>query len=544
MTANGTEQDASGATRSVSSRADLAALDPALHRIAFLQEGERSGLWALHPGAPPASDPLQGLYVPARKGSYWARVWDGLHGRPEWFGAIVEAPARATTNLAALTACVELCPTTLLAGDTYHIDDVWWIRTPHRIVQGVTNAIEDGIGTQIVQMDPAKDVIRIGGDKAAALVNLIFVRRIGAAWHTPPKAPAAGDEISAPKAFNIQFNLAGDFEYLFARDPLIGHYFYGNVNTKSRYYGCTRTSAHGGPNDFLRGVWVRGTPAIWAGGNASLYLENGNVTVVGAIRSQLVRPMGIYADGDFADLYIHGLETSQVAFPITLNGKGSTYAGGHGDVHIRNIVCDQIIGDGITLTNTNRLAKIHIEGGYIQLVQSNTGFNKAIRAENGSGFLTIANLQITGGGDNENTIGIWAHAYPDIVVGETCIVESVGYPVVFEATYGGRITCSIGDGVATKGAGTRPAISLYACSQMHVAPNVRGAKGAWAAGIMLFAQDNDAITIDPTRVDRAACIGGHKLVIDSKPIALPGYYTPAGASGAPGQGVFVTGITG
>jgi hypothetical protein len=134
-------------------------------------------------------------------------------------------------------------------------------------------------------------------------------------------AAAHGQELAAPKAFNIQFNLAGDFEYLFACDPVIGHYFYGNVNTKSRYYGCTRMTAYGGANDALIGVWVRGTPRIWAGGNASLYLENGNVTVVGGIRSALANPTGVLADGDFADLYVDGLETSQVAFPVRLNGQ-------------------------------------------------------------------------------------------------------------------------------------------------------------------------------------------------------------------------------
>jgi hypothetical protein len=369
------------------------------------------------------------------------------------------------------------------------------------------------------------------------------VRRIAARWKGRLTPPAHGQELAAPKAFNIQFNLAGDFEYLFACDPVIGHYFYGNVNTKSRYYGCTRMTAYGGANDALIGVWVRGTPRIWAGGNASLYLENGNVTVVGGIRSALANPTGVLADGDFADLYVDGLETSQVAFPVRLNGQGSTYAGGHGDVHIRRLVCDQIIGDGVTISNTNRLAKIHIDGGYIQLVQSATGFNKGLRLENGEGFLTVANMQITGGDDNVNTMGVWAHAFPNVVLSETCIIESVSYPVIVEACTGGRIACSIGDGVATAGAGTRPAISVYASARMHIAPDVRGARGAWSSGIMLHGSDNDAMSIDPTLVDRNACRDGCKTRINERPITRPGYYAPGGAPANPGEGIFVTGIT-
>jgi hypothetical protein len=528
----------------VSSRAALAALDITRHALAVLQEGQRSGCWVLAPGAPPAPDPLQGLYVESRSpGHHWARLWDGIRGRPEWFGAQTGDHGQPGANLAALKACVALCPTTALAPGSYLIDDVWWINTAHRLIEGVTNAIEDGVGTQIVQVRPDKDVIRIGGESAHALANLIFVRRIGAAWQGHLTPPAPGREIDAPKAFDIRFNLAGDFEYLFALDPIVGHYFYGNVNTKSRYYGCTRTTARGGSNDVLIGVWVRGTPAIWAGGNASLYLEKGNVTVVGGIRSALFQPTGILADGDFADLYVDGLETSSVAFPIRLNGKGSTYAGGHGDVHIRHVVCDQIIGDGITISNTNPLAKIHIDGGYIQLVQSATGFNKGLRLENGAGFLTVDNLQITGGDDNVNTMGVWVHAYPDVVLSETCIVESVAYPVIVEAGVGGRIACTIGDGVARRGAGTRPAVSLYGCAQMHVAPGLRGRAGAWVCGVMLHGTDNDRIAIDPTRIDARACLHGAKVAINDRAIARPGYYSPAGGPADAGEGIFVTGIT-
>lgn len=151
--------------------------------------------------------------------------------------------------------------------------------------------------------------------------------------------------------------------------------------------------------------------------------------LVACIRSDLANPIGVLADGDFADLYVDGLETSQVAFPVRLNGQGSTYAGGHGDGHIRRLVSDQIIGDG----------------GYIQLV--------------------------------------------------------------------------------------------------HIAPDFRGTRGVWSCGIMIHGSDNDALSIDPTLVDRNACQDGCKTRIHERPITRPGYYTPDGAPANPGEGIFVTGIT-
>ena len=90
-----------------------------------------------------------------------------------------------------------------------------------------------------------------------------------------------------------------------------------------------------------------------ASSRANIYLNDGNVSTSADKRAAYYFPMGIYADADFADLYIQGLETSQIAFPIVLDGAGGDYAGGHGDVHIRGLVLDQIIGDGVTIRNAN-----------------------------------------------------------------------------------------------------------------------------------------------------------------------------------------------
>jgi len=73
---------------SVTSRAAMTLLDPTVHTGAYLDEDLRRGVFALRSGTAP-NDPQQGIYVPSStSGYYWERDWDGVNGRPEWFGAI------------------------------------------------------------------------------------------------------------------------------------------------------------------------------------------------------------------------------------------------------------------------------------------------------------------------------------------------------------------------------------------------------------------------------------------------------------------------
>jgi hypothetical protein len=528
-----------GSMIQVASRAQLAALDGTVGQAALLTEPGRQGFFVLGEGEAPLADPLQGLTVRSLSGGrHWARMWDGMHGMPEWFGARSSDPTAAANNRTALEACVALCPVTQLAAGNYHVDDTFRIQVSNRTVRGFSQTIEPPYqgGTRILCSNPHKDAILIGGNDADHRAALIRIDEVGAGWSVDLQ-PGKVEE--APIAFRVQHMLAAYMHRCFALDPLIGYSFADTINSRCVNFGLTRVRRYAG-RDFLRGVWVHGTPRHFAGGNASLYLVDGSMYLEMSLRTVLDRPTGIYADTDFADLYVNGFETAHVAYPIILDGAGFGNAAGHGDVHLRNLVLDQIVGDGVTIRNVNELGKIQIDGGYIQLVDTKVR-NKGLRFENGLGQITVSNLQITGEDTSSTSIGVYAANRPNLAVSDSVIVENVAVPVSIEK---GCPRLSLG---CTINAGNlrsqrHAALTLDGASQSLLRPKVTGPAGAWSAGIELLGSGHDRVSIEPTMVDPASVSAGRKVVINGKAVTASGHYSASGDRAAEGTGISVTGI--
>jgi hypothetical protein len=535
-----------GAVLPVATRQALAALDATAGHAALLTEPGRQGFFVLRDGAAPR-DPLQGISIPSRGGGrHWARVWDGITGQPEWFGARANDPAAARSNPAAIEACIALCPVTQLSAAAYHLAETLRINVSNRVIRGTIVSIEPPYdnGTRILCTDPRKDVIRVGGTGPGNRPAIIRIEELTAAWSVELRAPAAGRESDAPVAFRVEHVLGAELERCFALNPLVGFRFNGIINSRLTNYGVTRFKSYGGGRDFLRGVWVQGRPRQFAGGNASLYLTNGNVTTSGEKRAAFFQPMGVFADADFADLYILGLETSQIAFPVFIDGAGGDFPGGHGDVHIRSLVLDQIIGDGVTIRNTNPYAKIQIDGGYIQLVDSGQR-NKGIWLENGGGAITIANMQILGNGNNTTSIGIYLKNRPNVAVSDTVMIDGLPFAVTVEKGCPRlSLDCAIGSG-SLRGM-NHAAVTVDGATQSVLRPKIHDQdnRGAWSTGIELLGTAHDRVGIDPTMVDPAAVSPGRKLVIAGRPVTAPGMVSGAGVRGEGGTGVNVTGIVG
>lgn len=535
---------AGGVIAQVASRAALSAMTAEPGQAVLLTEQGRQGFFVLREGAAPARDPLQGLSVPAPQGRHWARLWDGTHGLPEWFGARSDDPAAAGTNKAAVEACIALCPVTQLAAGAYYMTDTLHIAVSNRTVQGAVMSLVPPAfetGSRIVCTDASKDVIRVGGAGPDAIAAVIRLIEITAIWSVDLVPPAEGRESYAPAGFRVEHVLTSNLERCFVLNPIIGFRFNNAIDTRVIDYGVGRFKLYGG-NDFFRGVYVQGKPRRFAGGNASLYLQDGNVTTSGELRAALHHPMGIYADADFADLYILGLETSQIAFPIVLDGTGSDNAGGHGDVHIRNLVLDQIIGDGVTVRNTNALTKVQIDGGYIQIVDSQQR-NKGLWFQDGGGAITVSNLQITGEDRSTTSIGIYLNNRPNVAIGDSVIVENIAFPVTVEKGCPRlSLACTVNGGtLRARGHG---AVTVDGASQSLLRPKVTGAAGVWTAGIELLGSGHDRVNIDPTMVDPASVSAGRKVVINGKPVPASGHYAADGNHAPEGTGVAVSGIVG
>ncbi|MBB4859493.1 hypothetical protein HNO88_002822 [Novosphingobium chloroacetimidivorans] len=538
-------QEQLGSLLQVATRAQLAALDGSPGQAALLTEPGRQGFFVLREGAAPGQDPLQGLTIPSERGSrHWARMWDGSHGMPEWFGARANDRSAAATNRAAIEACIALCPITQLAQAEYLIADTLRVSISNRTLRGTNFSAEPPYngGTRVVCTDPRRDVIRVGGTPNA-IPSIIHLEALTACWSVDLVPPPTGREAEAPAAFRVEHVLTSRLERCFALDPLIGFWFNGAINTRCIGYGVTRFKGYrGGGRDFVRGVWVRGKPRRFAGGNASLYLMDGNVSTSEAMRAAFYMPMGIYADADFADLYILGLETFQIAFPITLDGAGGDFSGGHGDVHIRSLVIDQIIGDGITIRNTNPLAKIQIDGGYIQIVDSRQD-NKGLWLENGGGAITVSNLQITGEDSSSTSIGIYAKNRANVAISDSVIVENIAFPVRVERGCARlSLGCTVNGGVMRSRG--HAAIAVDGASQSVLRPKLTGNPGAFTAGVELLGSVHDRVSIDPTMVDPMTVPSGRKVVINGKAVTASGHYSGNGDRAPEGAGVMVSGVVG
>jgi hypothetical protein len=531
-----------GAIAQVADRAGLAAVKAEPGQAVLLTEEGRHGFFVLREGEVPARDPLQGLALPASRGRHWARMWDGVTGLPEWFGARSDDPAAAGTNKAAIEACIALCPVTQLAAGAYYLSDTLHIAVSNRTVQGAVMSLVPPAfetGSRIVCTNASKDVIRVGGSGPDSIAAVIRLLEITAIWSVDLVPPPAGRESTAPAGFRVEHILTSNLERCFVLNPIIGFRFNNAIDTRVIDYGVGRFKMYGG-NDIFRGVYVQGKPRQFAGGNASLYLQDGNVTTSAELRAALNHPMGIYADADFADLYILGLETSQIAFPIVLEGTGGDNPGGNGDVHIRNLILDQIIGDGVTVRNTNGLTKVQIDGGYIQIVDSQQR-NKGLWFQDGGGQITVSNLQITGEDHSTTSIGIYCNNKANVAISDTVIVENMAFPVTIEKGCARlSLGCTINGGQL--GARGHAAVTLDGASQSSLRPKVTGAAGVWTAGIELVGSGHDRVGIDPTMVDPASVSAGRKVVINGRPVLVSGHYAPDGSRAPEGAGVAVTGI--
>ncbi len=515
--------------------------------VAYLAELGREGMFvfsAANLSTQVAADPLQGLYVaptllPDGASGAWVRQWDGVNGRPEWFGGI--ANDGAVDNRAAFTACVTNCPVMQLRSADYWFAGLWKMQTQYRSIigGGVSDGYATGNGTRIISTNAAQGVVQFGPDAAPATLS-DYYRNIKASdltfMHSAQKtAPGVGNESTAVRTVLCQYLLFSEFDRVRAWEPLIGFWLYGCVRTFFTQPKILRSAAMAGTGDFCHGFWIDGIPAVAAGGNPSIFISDYNFECsVIAITKR-----AIFADGEFADLFIDRLEASNATTAIYLAGSG---AGNYGriDVHIRDIVADQCSGSAIDISGLNASACVTINGGY---VQSKTTAAAVVYLHGTSGTVNIGGgLQIAGL-EAGTTIGLHISGQPNVSVDETVTIIDCPRPVAVDsASPGGCFMGTINNPLI--GGGTQAAFGLTGQESWIIAPRITGAANAFVSAISLFGAANNKVSIDPSRVDLAAVSGGaNKTQINAINITAPGYYTSAGAAGASGAGIFVTGIT-
>ncbi len=534
----------------VATRSALAAVNSPSGKVVFLQESGREGIFEFMAGdfsAQVAADPLEGLYVasssvPTTSGC-WSRIWDGVHGQPEWFGAV---PNNGSANcLPALEACVALCPVTLLKSKDYWIPGTWFIDRAYRTIKSEVNSdhYDTGNGARVICTNPAEDVIQIGPTSPPvggvnSYTRNMKIEGIAALHSAGVNPPGAGQESNGVCGFRVQHVLFFEAVNLLSSENIIGFRCYGVIG--SQFIRCAAFRSYDaiptGEPDLFYGWYLQGSPSILAGGNASIYLDHCSATVGGG-PALPGGSIGLYARGAFVDSFIRDFETVSLHIGVAIDGQDwhGASASTQVDFRLENPVLDTCTELGIQIVNTNDNCQIEVLNPYIGLLPGGTA---GIRINQTGGQIRIDGGRMIGSGD----AGALFISQTDGVTIDGSAVSNFGGLVCYvEYSRNCRLLPSINNRNNT----ATTAMYVRDTSNGYLAPIVKGKAGAFSQGIVLLSNDNHSITIDPTCVDTTCITGGasNKLRINGNSISVPRYYTPGGSAGAAGSGICVTGIT-
>ena len=497
----------------------------------YMQDGSRSGFFVWRTGdfsSQVAADTLEGIYIEgsvAATVGAWVRVWDGIHGKPEWFGAVTGSSG--FDCLPALTACVALCPVTLLETDDYWISDTWVINTNWREVRGggvvSYNRYE---GTRVLLNDGSKTIIRVGpatdpgGNpqtnyrRQVRLKNVSVVR----AATIIPNAT----EASSPAAVSMQFTYQSYLEGVAAWESAIGFRLYGNVASKLDDCWYFRSAAATTTvNDCAFGFYCVGDPPIFTGGNASLYLNRCKANL--AMGSVPANSTGFKVQGSFADIYITQPETT--SFTNSFHGIGNGSGGALGsniNLHVINAVFDQPTTHGIRLEDTNPGAAVNIVNPYIGV--PGTAF-AGIYVDDGFGFVSVVGGQIAAESGASNTLGLYVRAHTGFTATDLTI-RNAPRPVFMESATDFRLQLNINNPTVSV-AGASGAVVLTTSARGYVDCALKGNTGTpFNTGVFLTGTGNSRVEVNCTRIDPARVTGGanNKLLNNSTQITATGTF--------------------
>lgn len=523
----------------ISSVSALSSTPPSNNLTIFLNEDGREGLFECVAGVAP-TDPQQGLYVPsATSGFYWARVWDGIHGKPEWFGAVKGGP----DCYLAIAACLKLCPVTLLGEGDYFISDTLTVSPYRKLIGfGMNYRAESGTGTRIVMTSATKDAIHVGLVSHPGAVNNfakgILVRGLAIGRSQAVAPPPIGSPQLGACGVRVTFALHCRIEDVYTSDHSIGFYFNGCVRTYAVDCKAFRqTPGSSSVNDFFFGFWADGSGSYGlSGGNGSLFINDCNASIGGS--PALSTSAGFYLTNAFVDTILANPEASATQFGILIDGDNTAGSNDHIDLTISNPILDSITGTGIKVLETNAYAAIEINGGYIGL----------------TGAAAFAGMHFASSGVTANGGHIWGQ---DARLAGANVIGVLGIGASRLRLNGTKaIGCSrpfgfdgcdnfVADVVANNpdGGASQAAVMLLNCAHARIVAQVTGS--SYPQGVFCYGTGNVKISIDPTNIDAVAMTGGatNKVRINSTSIVTPGYYTATGMPGGFGQGIHVTGIT-
>lgn len=512
-------------TVSVPDRAAMAALPaPEADTVVYMAEDGREGMFAVKAGAAP-TDTRQGIYVASlTPGFYFERLWDGVHGRPEWFHD------DTSDWLGALEACLALCPVTVLGNREYEISDTWVIQQENRAVIGVSRFNwTPGQGSQIVLSASAPDVttaniIEVGYDAQPAgspeqtaegdgfLKNVdlrAFTIRRGAAANPP--ADPNNRVADAPIGLKTKYLLKCHFEDLLIIDSPINVYCGGVIyskfrNVEARMDGNTTA----GNQNNCTGWWLDGTIAFgYAGGNASLYLFD-CVGVAGRRTggTESNACIGLVAKGAYVDSFLYDFEVAGTDKGMVLDSQAPYNVPYNTvDLHVFHPIIDQVGSYGIEIISPGVAAGIEITNPYITSSAGQYGINMSAGA----------GVTITGG----QIIGPWSTG-AGLLMGTMANVSVKGLKIIQSAAPVIVDTCESVDlevQIINFSQAVTLAVQVLESSRCRIAPHITGVAGLILRGIDIDDLSDNCV-LDATKIGDTYT--ADRIVRDSAAVTVQG----------------------
>lgn len=310
-------------------------------------------------------------------------------GYPEWWGAA--ANNGSVDNVPYFSACIVALPETILQSADYWFNTTLKIQTEKRriIGQGWHFTIT-GSCTRLLVKSASASTIQIGYDTAPPGGINYYLKevRLSNVHLTRSIAPVAGN---ASSSLLIKFTLYTFIDNVLAAESSRGYHLTGTVQSHLRQCYAFRSAAGtGGGTDYFWGYYLDGiSNLIAAGGNASTYITECTASTGGITLSLST---GLYADGDFADIFVNGFETTSCATGIGFIGGASLNTYGQCDVQINQCILDTFTFAGIYLENIKNTGSITISNGYAAPVFSSTP-NACIYFNSSQAQVMISNFQ-------------------------------------------------------------------------------------------------------------------------------------------------------
>jgi len=505
-------------------------------QVAYLAEVGREGFFTWHQGNYThlvENDPLQGLYVKndtiASGQGCWVRLWDGITGRPEWFGA--KANDASIDCLRSIQASLDLCAATQLGSGDYFVSGTLTITKNGSTLLGAAHTqtdqnSNDAYCTRIICTSATATIIRIGSSgltdprhSNGDLTEAVVLQGLTVDRSVNPFTPASG--LLGCVGIDVRWCVNCHFERVFSLNSCLGWTFYGTVQHYQRFCAALREKKGSNPaNDpfigfYVNQVYAGSGSSPYNGANASLRLFYCRcfATTEDATPS-LTYSAGVYFAGGWVDTDVIGFET----------GSGIQYGiYGHAD------------GYGATsyLAENLKISGGNFDPGSIACIWLQDAGSRSAVIISDNYFATTAtavHLQ-----DFHGTVVITGNqfitsklAWTGVSAVNTTQLRSennifTGYQVAHDHTSLSNFT--IRDTVNNSyGASPSPAINLKGCTRGRVDCVINGVASAYAIGVNLDGAANALIEVNGTTLNSAAIVRGKKLVYNGKPITAAGAF--------------------